>query len=166
LRLTKMLWILTIILVIFQGFYSYAKLPERMATHFSGSGKPDGWSNRDSFYLTFYAILLGLNLMFYAISRFMHKIPPSMVNMPNKQYWFSTEERKKVAMGRTRDLMFIVLIMMNVYFVILFEAIARTNTSGKTVGPFLLFIPTIIMMPIILAYVIFGFRKPRNHNES
>lgn len=162
----KMIWILTIILIIFQGFHSYAKLPERMATHFNGSGRPDGWSNRDSFYLTFYAILLGLNLMLYVMSRFMHRIPPSMVNMPNKQYWFATEERKKVAMDKTRDLLFIVLLMMNVYFAILFEAIARTNTSGQTISPFLLFVPTIVVMPIIIAYLIFGFRKPRDYDGS
>lgn len=72
---------------------SAAWLPERVATHFSGSGQPDGWMTRSGYLWFITAFNMGITafmvIIFYVI-RFM---PASLINMPNKAYWLSPERR-------------------------------------------------------------------------
>ena len=164
-RTIRLLWLIVIILLLFQGYNSYWKLPDRMATHFNLSGMPNGWSDKDNFFMLWYLMLIGINLMFYVPSLFMHKIPPSLVNLPNKQYWFETEERKKIAMTKIRNLLFITMLIVNIYFGLIFETITRGNTPSKhQINPVWLFAPMGTMLAITIIYLLFAFKKPKSQN--
>lgn len=68
-----------------------AALPERLATHFDGAGKPNDWMTRTQ-HLTF-TIAFGLGVpafilgVFYSIRFF----PASTLNVPQAAYWRSPE---------------------------------------------------------------------------
>ncbi|MFN8359167.1 MAG: DUF1648 domain-containing protein [Candidatus Kapaibacterium sp.] len=74
--------------------YFYPLLPSTMAIHFGGDGQPNGWQAKESFY-GFYALLvLGLSGLFLLLGTIMPKMPVSLINMPNKEYWFAPERAK------------------------------------------------------------------------
>jgi serine/threonine-protein kinase len=72
-----------------------AQLPDLVATHFSGSGKPNGWMSRSAnqtFMLIFgLAFPLFIVVLCY-VTRF---LPASTINLPNKDYWLAPERRKE-----------------------------------------------------------------------
>ena len=81
--------------------YCYPKMPDEVASHFGTGGQPDGWTSKASF-ITFYLVFTGLMaLMFLGISFGMSKIPVSLINLPNKDYWLSPERKQN-----TFDFMF------------------------------------------------------------
>jgi uncharacterized membrane protein len=69
------------------------RLPERVATHFDGSGRPNGWMSRSS-HLRFTAILgFGLPLAVVAICYVLRYLPASMLNIPRREHWLAPEQQ-------------------------------------------------------------------------
>lgn len=67
-----------------------SELPSRMATHFDGAGRPNGWQTRDQFLLwaCLGPVLIGL---FVAGICYTCRWFPTRLNIPNKEYWTSPE---------------------------------------------------------------------------
>ena len=83
------------LLCVVQAAYYYPLLPERIASHFGPSGRPDAWSAKASF-ITFYLIIVAiLFLLFPTISFAVSKIPVSFINLPNKEYWLSPARKQQ-----------------------------------------------------------------------
>jgi uncharacterized membrane protein len=100
-RLSLTLFLVLLALNVGHAIYYYPQLPEKVASHFGPSGRPDGWSTRTDF-ITFYLGVAGiLAVVFLGISFGLSKIPVSLVNLPNKDYWFAEERKQK-----TIDFMF------------------------------------------------------------
>lgn len=70
---------------------SIALLPARVATHFGPSGEPDGWASPTENAVIFMAISTLLFVLFYFMHRIIARVPVSMVNLPNKDYWLAPE---------------------------------------------------------------------------
>lgn len=68
-------------------------LPDTVPSHFDFSGQPDSWSSRSSFLVALGAIGVGVAAIFGAISLLLDRLPMSLLNIPNKQWWTATEER-------------------------------------------------------------------------
>jgi len=72
---------------------TYPMLPERVATHFSASGQPDGWMSRTAhvaFTLGGAAVAAGFCAGPIYLTRFLHA---SAINIPNREYWLAPERR-------------------------------------------------------------------------
>ena len=67
--------------------WAAGQLPERPATHFGASGRPDGWMRRRSFLLLDGAlaavVLVGIPAMVSGLAR----AGDGGLNIPNKDYW-------------------------------------------------------------------------------
>jgi uncharacterized membrane protein len=75
------------------------RLPERMASHYGPSGKPDGFMMRGEFFI-FYFIVFGLVVtLFTTMSPVVSRIPRELVNIPHREYWL-TDERWPQAIER------------------------------------------------------------------
>lgn len=76
-------------------FATTGDLPNQPATHFDEQGLPNGWMSKSGFL----AFTLGMAVatiafmltIFWAI-RF---VPASMINLPNRDHWLSTEQRSR-----------------------------------------------------------------------
>src|SRR5579872_5795647 len=72
---------------------TYPLLPERVATHFDAAGAPNGWMSRAAHLWTICGFWFGLSLFeigaFYAIRFF----PPTLLNLPRRDYWLAPERR-------------------------------------------------------------------------
>ncbi|MEQ1841164.1 MAG: DUF1648 domain-containing protein [Verrucomicrobiales bacterium] len=66
-------------------------LPERVATHFDGSGTPNGWMSRRE-HLVFITLFgLGFAAFEIGVCYGIRFLPSSLVNVPNATYWRSAE---------------------------------------------------------------------------
>jgi uncharacterized membrane protein len=84
-------WISVCVLSIAQAVYYYPQLPDRVASHFGVSGRPDAWSSREDF-LIFYFVMVGIVIVVFTVLPYLASIMPmSWVNLPNKEYWSAPE---------------------------------------------------------------------------
>ena len=70
------------------------RLPERVASHFNAAGIPDGWAERSKYLWTFGGIGVGLCLLMLGIFFTIRFFPPSMLNLPRRDYWLAPERRE------------------------------------------------------------------------
>jgi len=100
-RLSLAVFLTLCVLCVAHAAWYYPQLPDKVASHFGPSGQPDAWSTK-TFFVAFYLVITGINaLLFLGISFGMSKIPVSLINLPNKDYWLSEERKQK-----TFDFMF------------------------------------------------------------
>jgi uncharacterized membrane protein len=71
-------------------FYWMTLLPERIATHFDGEGRPNGWMSRSGQH-GLLAIHLGMAGFIVCIGAVMHLLPPTALNTPQPAYWRKPE---------------------------------------------------------------------------
>jgi uncharacterized membrane protein len=89
--------VLTVLLLDFLAYLAYSAklLPEKVATHFGAGGLPNGWMSR-SHYLLFLGAIGGvLPLINVIVVLFLGRIPNRLINLPNKEYWLSDENREQ-----------------------------------------------------------------------
>jgi len=65
------------------------RLPHVITSHFDVAGRPNGWMSREAFVGVYVGVVLLLTVVFSGI-RF---VPPSLLNLPNKEYWLAPERR-------------------------------------------------------------------------
>ena len=92
-RLSRMILFFLIGVFVSQCVYYYPNLPEIMASHFDGAGKPNGWMSKQSFFLLEVVILGFIILEFTFLPWIIGKMPNRLINMPNKEFWFAEERR-------------------------------------------------------------------------
>jgi uncharacterized membrane protein len=75
--------------------YSYAsQMPAVIASHFGGSGAVNGWQSKSTFFTTELAVVALASFMAFALPRLLSVVPVSLINVPNKEYWFAPERRE------------------------------------------------------------------------
>jgi uncharacterized membrane protein len=92
-KLSLSMFLATCVLCVIHVVYYYPQLPDRVACHFGLGGNPDGWSSKTTFLGT-YLIAVGVcSLLMLVVAYGLPYIPVSLVNLPNKDYWFSPERK-------------------------------------------------------------------------
>lgn len=87
--------------------HCYPLLPDTVASHFGGSGQPDGWSSKQSF-ITVYAVTVAvLGGIFLAIAFAIPKLPKTWVNVPNRDYWLAPERGSESLAAITATLLWL-----------------------------------------------------------
>ncbi len=90
-KISLIVFIVLLLLCIAQVTYYYPLLPDRVASHFGASGRPDAWSSKESFVKIYFIVVVFIVLLFPGIGLMLRKIPTSLMNLPNKDYWLSPE---------------------------------------------------------------------------
>lgn len=74
-----------------QLLYYYPAMPDTMASHFDGAGRPNGFQSRDGFFaLT--AAMLGMVVVLFGGFRFLFRVLPARaINVPDREYWLAPE---------------------------------------------------------------------------
>jgi len=71
------------------------RLPERIATHFDGAGRPNGWMSRAALGSLDFAILAFVLSVVIGSALLIRVLPVSLINVPNRDYWFAPERRSQ-----------------------------------------------------------------------
>ncbi len=75
------------------GWY-LPRLPDRVAASFGLNGVPNGYDGKGAFLAWYVASLLVIVAMFQWLPYLMRRLPPSLINMPNADYWLAPERRE------------------------------------------------------------------------
>jgi uncharacterized membrane protein len=95
LRLSQAVWVLLLVATLAQTAWYYPRLPIRMASHFDVSGHVNAYMPKQDF-LKLHLVVVGLlSLISLVISTLIGRLPSSMVNLPNKEYWLAPERRQQ-----------------------------------------------------------------------
>lgn len=109
-------------------------LPERVATHFTFSGAPNAWSSNLVNTLFFSAMYLLMNSLFLAIPWFVQKLPASMINMPNRDYWLAPERRAQTVI-KIGAYMAAFAVGVNLFMIAVESLIFAANRSMMPLSP-------------------------------
>lgn len=125
---------------------SSAELPDRVATHFGLGGEPNGWMSRQAT-VTFMRVMgIGLPLLLVGVASLVRILPPSMINIPRRDYWLAPERRSQTAMLLFRHMLWlasvVVCFMGGVHY-----ALVRAN---QTVPPHM---PSGLIWPILAGFL-------------
>lgn len=104
-------------------------LPDRVATHFGANGLPNGWMSRDGFMKSIVAIVLAPVGVVQALGFLADRLPPSLVNLPNKEYWLAPERRAQT-MARVRTSLLEFGNAMFAFLLFVTWSIIEANTTG------------------------------------
>jgi uncharacterized membrane protein len=79
----------------FQALRAYRALPPRVASHFGGSGAPNGWMSREAFLAFWAGVILVTAVSLLAGAYSAERAPESRINLPRKDYWLAPERRRQ-----------------------------------------------------------------------
>ena len=93
-RLPRSIYIFLVLVGLLMAAYYYPRMPERMASHFAGDGRPNGWQPREAFFLIMLVSSASSALVaFFAPWRIASQ-PNARINLPNRDYWLAPERRQ------------------------------------------------------------------------
>jgi serine/threonine-protein kinase len=105
-------------------------LPERVATHFDGAGRPNGWMSRNGHLLFTLGLGTGLPFVMVGTSFLVRYLPSGMINIPRRDYWLVPERRGAACAYLLRHSLW--LGCLTVAFVLCIHLlILESNTGGK-----------------------------------
>ena len=70
-----------------------AGLPDPVATHFSGSGRANGWTSRAGYVALMGTLTLVVPLVAWLSLAWLPRRWPRLLNLPHRDYWFAPERR-------------------------------------------------------------------------
>jgi uncharacterized membrane protein len=94
-KISLLVFIILLALCLAHAAYYYPLLPDRVASHFGASGKPDAWSGKGSIVKIYVIVVAFIAVLFPGIGFILRKTPTSMINLPNKDYWLSPERKQE-----------------------------------------------------------------------
>lgn len=83
----------------------WSQLPDPMASHFGPSGRADAFMSKEGFFLVMVLLGGGSIAAVFASPTLIRNLPPSLVSLPNRDYWLASDERREVAIGRIAGLL-------------------------------------------------------------
>jgi len=87
----RAVFIILLIGAVAQILYYYSQLPDTVATHFGGSGRPNGWQSKQGFVAVYLGTTALMAAIFLSLPYIIWKVPKSMINLPNRDYWLAPE---------------------------------------------------------------------------
>ena len=74
---------------------AYPLLPPQVASHFNAAGQPDAWASRSELLLVMGAVGVALPVAMIAIFYGVRYFPPSLINLPHREYWLAAARRNE-----------------------------------------------------------------------
>jgi uncharacterized membrane protein len=120
--------------IITQAVYWWPALPERMASHFDMSNRADGWMDRGPLLIVMSGVPLFMVALFVGLPLVIRRLPDSMINMPNKEYWLAPARREQSLADMNAALMAIgcaTLVLLLVIYHGIFSLNAKLALAGE-----------------------------------
>jgi len=92
---TRIILIVCGSILLIHMLWIYSQLPETVASHFDGQGKPNAWMGKGVFLVFEIALLLFVVGEMLLVPRMISRLPNSLMNLPKKEYWLLPERREE-----------------------------------------------------------------------
>ncbi len=132
-------------------FY-YPRLPEIIASHYNFKNEPNAWMSKQSAIIIHYAVVAFLTIMFSCFIYFIPKLPKSMINLPNKDYWLNENNREETFLVFRRFMFWLGSITIG-FLSFIIQEVYNTNITGKSKLTFAVWIYLAIML-ITISFLI------------
>jgi uncharacterized membrane protein len=117
------------LLGVFQHVWYWPQLPERVATHFGIDGKPNDWMSRSRSTVVFLALQLGIPVFMLAMTSLAARMPVSMVNIPNREYWLD-KERRSATMAHMSSMITWIAVLTSLFMTVIGHLTFIANKTG------------------------------------
>lgn len=146
-RLSRMILFFLIGVFVAHCTFYYPNLPAQMVSHFGLHGEPNGWMQKESFFVFEAIILIVIILQFTFLPALTGNLPLTFINMPNREYWFSAERRDET-LKILRHYFEWFSVALLALFIGINQLVFRANLSGENLsanswlilGVFLIFV--------------------------
>lgn len=130
-----------------------------MASHFDLTGKPDGWSKKETYVAFMIGFQIYTNVIVAGVYALIPKLWPTYVNIPYKKYWMETPERELEGKDRLRMVLALTGIFMAVVAGMVHGIVYLANTGSFELTRFY-FIPTLLALVGLLIFFIIRLTLP------
>ncbi len=135
------------------------QLPDTIPVHFDINGAPDGFANRDT-HLWLHTGFLVINIAFVAfVCWVVPRIPDSLVNLPNKEYWLAPERREKTHARMKSMLLWIATATALLFICIFFLTWLVAMNVTQSISPWF-WIVLLAYLTFVLGMCFLNFRLP------
>jgi uncharacterized membrane protein len=93
-KASRILLLIGMALAVLQIAHYYPLMPETMASHFDGAGRPNGYQSRGAFFALTAVMLGAVVAIFIGLASLIRLLPTSWVNLPHREYWLAPERRE------------------------------------------------------------------------
>lgn len=94
-RVSRWLFVVLLFVCFSHAFYYYARLPAVVPSHFGLSGEADAWSAKSSLVGGYVLAVSLCGMLFGSIGAFLHRLPVSLINLPNRGYWLAPARKNR-----------------------------------------------------------------------
>jgi hypothetical protein len=119
-----------VLISILVPIFCHSHLPITVASHFNFKNEANAWMNRKSFLIIQLALTVFLAGIFFSFALFIPKLPKSIINLPNKDYWLS-DERKDKSFSVIRSFMYWFGSITIAFMFAVFQLVYIVNVTGK-----------------------------------
>ncbi|MBI3259791.1 MAG: DUF1648 domain-containing protein [Ignavibacteriae bacterium] len=155
--------LIAIVGFIIRAIYWYPLLPDTVAIHFGFDGSADNWSDKQGFIYIMGGVMLSLSVLFFGLSPLVKKLPDSMINLPNKEYWL-VSERRDFALTSVLRFLYEIGSRILLFVAVVFELTCRSNIITPAYLPpqtFLLILGMFLFSVIVpIVFLIKRLSKP------
>lgn len=147
-----------------------SQLPETVASHFDGSGRADGWMDRDPFLLLMACTVLLTGGMFLAIGWLLRRLPVQLVNLPHRELWLGPERREATIEDLDRRLSWMGVATLFLLVYVVESCVWATRTGAGGLPPAALYGPLVLYLAVIgyqtVALLVTYSRRPSTGDSA
>jgi uncharacterized membrane protein len=92
-RLPRFLYAFLFIACLVMMAYYYPQMPRRMASHFAGDGRANGWQSREAFFVLTLLVTSTSAIVGFLAPRQIAARSNARINLPHRDYWLAPERR-------------------------------------------------------------------------
>ncbi|KAJ6235776.1 membrane protein-related [Anaeramoeba flamelloides] len=139
--------------------YYESKLPSTVAIHYDINGDADRYGNKTTLFYIHLAVAIVSILIFYSTIACVSKCPASSLNVPNREYW-ATSEMRPVLVEKTIPFISIIYSFIEVLDFCIFLIVYRSNVidAKKLEGFWSIYIIISVFFVLIIIFSI-RFKK-------
>lgn len=134
-----------------------SKLPDPVASHFDHDGNVNSSMSKNTFLVLQVGLQLLTAMTMIGIAKLLGKLPNSMINAPNKEYWLSVENRSKFLEINETVLVAIAAITA-LFLVAVFQLAIQSNLNGGPLNATAFWIAITVYLGLIAGICLLFFR--------
>jgi uncharacterized membrane protein len=160
-RLPRIILLCLVGIFVAQIGYYYLNLPETVASHFDAAGNPNGWMSKSTFVIFELFLLLFVGGQFVFVPRMIEKMPNSMINLPNKDYWLANDRRAET-FGIIRNYFEWFSVALLILFIAINQLVFRANINHENLSDKQAWLIIGAFLAFVFVWLISLVRKFRN----
>lgn len=128
-KLSKFIFLTVFLFSLIIPIFFYNNLPDKVASHFNFRNEADAWMNKSSYIFFHYGLIIFFTLTFVGLAYIIPKLPKTLINIPNKDYWLN-EKRKDFTFLILRTLLFHLATLCILLFIVVDYLVYNANING------------------------------------